>query len=117
MAGMATAGDDSAAHAAELHERAIALREAGVEVVEVTSVEHAQAVGQFIDAARNDGLRHLGQFSYLDAALTGAVLRPSGDGDLWGRRASKVDITPLVAATIALGGVPAAQSSPWAAYA
>jgi hypothetical protein len=81
------------------------LLERGVEVTEVTQQEHAKAVGQFIDAALNNDLRHMGSTS-LDSALNGAVLRASGDVQLWGRRASKVDITPLVAVTIALGGVP-----------
>jgi hypothetical protein len=81
------------------------LRERGVEVVEAASAEHAQACGQFIDAAANGLLRHLGQMS-LDSALRGAVLRATGDSVLWGRRSSKVDITPLVAVTLALGGVP-----------
>lgn len=81
------------------------LREKGVEVVEVSIVEHAQACGQFIDQVANDGLRHVGQ-SPLDTALRGAVLRQSGDAALWGRRTSRVDITPLVAVTLALGGVP-----------
>jgi hypothetical protein len=30
----------------------------------------------------------------------------SGDAELWGRRQSKVNISPLVAATLALGGLP-----------
>lgn len=81
------------------------LVERGVEVVEVSAVEHAQAVGQFIDAALNDGLRHNGG-SALSNALKGAVLRPSSDAVLWSRRSSKVDICPLVAVTVALGGVP-----------
>ncbi len=96
----------------------VPLRERAVEVVEVSTAEHAQACGQFIDAAINDGLRHLGQVS-LDSALRGAVLRASGDAELWGRRSSKVDITPLVAVTLALGGVPQeskSTSTPWVAY-
>ena len=36
------------------------LRELGVEVVEVSGVEHAAAVGQFLDAAANDGLQASG---------------------------------------------------------
>jgi hypothetical protein len=84
------------------------LLEAQVAVVEVTPHEHAQAVGQFIDAARNDRLRHLGEFGHLDSALRGAVLRPAGDGSLWGRRRSRSDISALVAVTLALGGVPVA---------
>jgi hypothetical protein len=86
-------------------------RERGVEVVEVLTSEHAAACGQLIDAALNGRLRHLGQLS-LDTALRGAVLRPSGDAELWARRSSKVDITPLVAVTLALGGVPAVDAKP-----
>jgi hypothetical protein len=81
------------------------LREAGVDVVEVSTREVAQATGQFIDACLNDGLRHLDQLS-LEIALRGAELRTSGDAQLWGRRVSRVDISPLVAVTVALGGVP-----------
>ena len=86
------------------------LREQGVKVDEVTSAEVTQATGQFIDLASNQGLRHLGQSS-LDNALAGAVLRKSGDASSWSRRSSKVDITPLVAATVALGGVPTVTKS------
>jgi phage terminase large subunit-like protein len=85
------------------------LREAGVEVVEVTSAEASQACGQFIDAALNDGLRHLNGTS-LNSALRGAVLRSNGDAALWGRRVSKTDISALVAVTVAVGGVPASAT-------
>lgn len=82
------------------------LLEAGVEVVEVTSADVAQATGQFIDAANSDGLRHLDQSS-VNKALSGAVLRPQPDGaSLWWQRGSSVEISPLVAVTVALGGVP-----------
>jgi hypothetical protein len=50
-------------------------------------------------------LVHLGQPS-LDKALRGAVLRLSTDGaSVWSQRSSQVEITPLVACTVALGGV------------
>jgi hypothetical protein len=81
------------------------LRERGVDVVEVSTGELAEYCGQFIDAASNDGLRHLGNVS-LESAVKGAELRTSGDALVWSRRTSKVDISPLVAVTIALGGVP-----------
>jgi hypothetical protein len=81
------------------------LTEAGVEVEEVSTANHARATGQFIDAVSSGSLRHLGD-PVLRSALVGATLRHSGDADLWSRRSSKVDITPLVAATLALGGVP-----------
>lgn len=82
------------------------LRERGVEVVEVSSAEVAAATGQFIDAANGGGLRHIGQ-GPLDVALRGAVLRTSTDGAvIWSQRSSQVEITPLMACTVALGGVP-----------
>lgn len=84
----------------------VPLREQGVEVIEVSSAEVAQATGQFIDAANNGQLVHLGQPS-LDKALRGAVLRLNSDGaSVWSQRNSSVEITPLVAVTVALGGVP-----------
>lgn len=80
------------------------LREAGVEVLEVSVAEHAEAVGRFLDAVHNDGLRHLRQPS-LYGALKVATLRSSGDASVWARRTSRADISPLVAVTLALGGV------------
>ena len=83
------------------------LRERGVEVVEVSGPEFGQATGQFIDLAIAGDLRHRRQPS-LDKALAGAVLRVSTDGaSVWSQRQSQVEITPLVAVTVALGGVPA----------
>jgi hypothetical protein len=84
------------------------LAEAGVDVVAVGASDHAKATGQFIDACHSSTLRHLGG-TYLRSAVAGAVLRPSGDAEVWARRSSKVDISPLVAATLALGGVPEAS--------
>ena len=81
------------------------LTEAGVDVDEVSTADHARATGQFIDAVASGSLRHLGD-PVLRSAIVGATLRHSGDADLWSRRSSKIDITPLVASTLALGGVP-----------
>ena len=81
------------------------LQEAGIEVVDVPTAELTRATGQFIDAALSGELHHLGQQS-LRSAVAAAQLRASGDAELWSRRSSKMDITPLVAATVALGGVP-----------
>lgn len=81
------------------------LEEQGVEVVQVSTQDLARATGQFIDAALSGSLRHLGD-PYLRSAVVGAELRASGDAELWARRSSKMDITPLVASTLALGGVP-----------
>ena len=81
------------------------LIEAGIEVTEVSTADHTRATGQFIDAALSGGLAHLGQQT-LRSAVVGAQLRAHGDAELWSRRSSKMDITPLVAVTLALGGVP-----------
>ena len=78
-----------------------ALESSGVEVREVSHRDHAQACGSLVDAVRNESVRHLGQPS-LTAALAGAAKRQSGDVWLWSRSSSHVDITPLVAATLAL---------------
>jgi hypothetical protein len=87
------------------------LRERGVEVVEVSPSEAAQAAGQLIDAVSSRALVHLGQPS-LGVAVRGAVLRVSSDGaSAWSQRSSSVEITPLVAVTNAAGGVPAAVAA------
>ena len=81
------------------------LRERGVEVVEVSSADVAQATGQLLDAAANGQLVHLGQPS-LTKAVHGAVLSMSSDGaSVLSQRKSSVEITPLLACTVALGGV------------
>ena len=81
------------------------LVEAGIAVDEVSAADHAKATGQFIDAVLADGLRHLGQQS-LRSSIVAAKLRASGDAELWSRRSSRMDITALVAVTLALGGIP-----------
>lgn len=80
-------------------------RERGVEVIEVTSAEAAQATGRIIDAANAGQMRHLGQDA-MAQALRCAVLRMSADGAvLWSQRNSSGDISALCAVTIAVGGV------------
>lgn len=86
------------------------MRERGVDVTEVALSEYAAAVGQFRSCALNDGLRHLGAAS-LDSAVAAAVVQSHGDTEVWSRRHSSSDITPLVAVTVALGGVPDVRPS------
>lgn len=81
------------------------LRAAGVEVEEISGADFAKATGQFIDAVRNGTLVHLGQPS-LTKALEGAELRTSTAGASTWEQRSSTEITPLVAVTVALGGVP-----------
>jgi hypothetical protein len=83
------------------------LAEQGIEVQEVSPAEHAQAVGMILDAITDDTLRHIGGAS-LNVAAFAAELRRSGETVTWARRDSKSDISPLVAVTLAAGGVPGA---------
>lgn len=78
-----------------------ALQERGIEPVLVTGREVAQACGAlYEDVVENAALRHLDQPN-LNAALMGARKRPLGDAWGWHRRNSDVDISPLVAVTLA----------------
>jgi hypothetical protein len=80
------------------------LAEREIEVITVSAQEHAKACGTFFDACEQQTLRHLGS-SELTAAVKGAAKRPLGDAWAWSRKASSVDISPLVAVTLALWGV------------
>jgi hypothetical protein len=70
----------------------------------VTASEHARACGMFYDATEEDGLRHLGT-AELSHAVAGARKRALGDAWAWSRKSSAVDISPLVACTLAYWGV------------
>lgn len=87
------------------------LTELGVpyEVVDLTQL--AQACGSFFDDVRDANLRHLGT-GELQAAALGARERPQGDAWLWSRKSSTVDISPLVAATLAYHVSDVARRSP-----
>ncbi|MER5356085.1 terminase [Kitasatospora sp. NPDC002551] len=60
----------------------------------------AAGCGQLVDAVKQGTLRHIGQEPVM-AAIRGAKTRPLGDAWAWARRVSTVDISPLVAATLA----------------
>lgn len=79
------------------------LEEAGVTVTTVSSTEHAQACGEIYDLVEQRGCRHLGT-SELRTAVKGAAKRPLGDAWAWSRKSSAVDISPLVAVTLAQWG-------------
>ena len=82
-----------------------ACRTVGVELEAVSAREHAQACGFIHDAAVEGRLVHRPD-TLLDASLIGAVKRDVGDGAwVWSRKNSQVVISPLVAATIAVGAV------------
>lgn len=65
-----------------------------------TASEVAQACGSFADAVRQDRVVHIDQVE-LNVALAGARTRPLTDAWAWARRAATVNISPLVAVTLA----------------
>jgi hypothetical protein len=76
---------------------------AGLDVIKPSLSESAQAFASFTTGVLEpDGnVRHLGQ-EELSRALKGATVRDTGDGGkLWARRDTSVDISPLVACTLA----------------
>jgi hypothetical protein len=86
------------------------LEAAGVKVRAVTAKEHAQACGGIFDAIEQRAVRHLGT-PELDAAVKGAAKRPLGDAWAWSRKSSGVDISPLVAITLAAWWLAAVSES------
>ncbi len=79
----------------------VTVEEAGVEVTKVSAGEHGQACGLFVDAVTEQTVRHLGGLE-LRGAIRGAATRPLGDAWAWSRKASTVNISPLVSSTLAL---------------
>jgi len=77
------------------------IEEQGVNVTLLKSAEFAQACGRLVDAVSEDKLRHLGSID-LANAIRAAKTRPAADRWLWSRKSSSMDISPLVAATLAL---------------
>lgn len=75
-----------------------------INVTVPTAREVGQACSGLFDAVDQDRFRHLGQ-GPLDAALAGAEKRALGDAWAWARRGASVDISPLVAVTLAVWGV------------
>jgi hypothetical protein len=75
--------------------------DAGITVRRLDSNEYGQACGVFVDAVGEQTLRHLGQEELL-TAIRGAKARPLVDRWAWSRTKSSVNISPLVAATLAL---------------
>lgn len=78
------------------------LADAGIEVETISTSEHARSCGLLFDSVRDGTLRHLGT-GEIEASIRGAAVRPLGDSWAWSRKNSKVDITPLVSITQALG--------------
>lgn len=77
----------------------------GVTVHTAGSRDVTVAAGRFYDACTESvaSLRHLND-PVLNGAVDSAVTRPLGDAWTWDRRKPTADITPLVAASLALWG-------------
>ena len=92
------------------------LENAGITVSQSSPRDMAQACGALYDAILEGAVRHLDQ-PILNAAVSLAERRPLADAWAWQRK-SKGDISPLVAATLALSAArrPPEQSAPVFAF-
>jgi hypothetical protein len=77
------------------------LRNLGLQIVEVGTRQMVAGCGKFYDLATQGTLRHIDQVP-LNAAIAGSKKRNLGDAWAWHRRDNSVDVSPLVAATLAL---------------
>lgn len=77
------------------------LRNLGLQIVEVGTRQMVAGCGKFYDLATQGRLRHIDQVP-LNAAVAGSKKRNLGDAWAWHRRDNTVDVSPLVAATLAL---------------
>ncbi len=80
------------------------LQATGIDMVTTSAAEMAAACGFFYDSVDKgpEAFVHLGQHN-LTAALRGATKRVLAASWAWNRKTSLVDLTPLVASTLALG--------------
>ena len=69
----------------------------------VTPREFTTACAQLLDAITDRSVRHRGDPD-LDAAVGAAAKRTVGEGWAWSRRLPTVDVSPLIAASLALFG-------------
>lgn len=83
----------------------------GVPVQSVSTADVLVACAGFERAVREGRLVHLGQ-PPLDAAVASAAVRPVGDAWVWTRARSQVDVSPLLAVTLALWAAGGRDSAP-----
>jgi len=77
------------------------LPELGMQVRELNAVEACKHYAGFV-AACNEGVLVHREDSLLTTALSGAVRRSLGDAFAWSRRNSSIDVSPIVAVSMAL---------------
>jgi hypothetical protein len=73
----------------------------GVKVHPISATEHARACGMFFDLVDQAAMRHSGD-PVLTSAIKGSAQRPLAGAWAWSRKHAATDISPLVAATLAL---------------
>jgi hypothetical protein len=71
----------------------------------------AAACGGFVDAVLGGTVRHRGNPLLLSAVVSARKRTVGQDLWAWSRKSSAADISPLVAATLALWAVPSAAAS------
>ena len=86
------------------------LEELNINIVPINMRQYGQACGSFYDACEQETIAHLGD-GRLDEAIAGATKRKLGEQWAWSRN-SNVDITPLVACTIARFALIAGLTTP-----
>jgi hypothetical protein len=74
-----------------------------VPVTQTNGREYTTACAGLLDKITDHTVAHRGEPA-LDAAVAGAGRRTMGDGWGWGRRTSTADVSPLIAASLALWG-------------
>lgn len=80
-------------------------KRAGIEIEAISTRDYAAACSSLLAKVLEGRMRHRPD-TVLDAALAGAIKRDMGDGAwLWSRKSSLVDISSLVAFTLALASV------------
>lgn len=86
------------------------LKTAGIDPVVLNPKDMAAACGLFYDRVDQGLIRHTGMQPRLAVALGAARKRPLGDAWAWARKDTTVDISPLVAVTLAGYGLVTAPS-------
>lgn len=96
------------------------LKDAGIEVIETSTREYANACGGFYDAVDQVRVKYPVPQPFLDEALASARATSLGDAWKWAPRSStSADITALIACTLALWGAenaPETESMPLIAW-
>lgn len=85
------------------------LESAGVEVEQLDFTQVKRACAELQLDVKECRVRHLGQ-PELDAAVAGVGIRPVGEGWVFSAKASAVDVSPLLAVTLAAHGARVAGS-------